>query len=207
MFKRPIIYSKVGLIRAGTSWTCMGMLITAQGIPSRLAAAAEGDPSAAATPWQEWLPWLRRNAPAGSARSARSAMLPQSLLQPGGIQHTTPQAHASYRETLNLARALQPPQLTLVAALLNNQADVEAAPEHFAQARSLLEESLALKNNRTRPPSALGAQQRSPRGGGIIWQMRRHTAEGLRCALEPTARKKLRSAMANRGSSAPISAP
>ena len=204
MFKRPIIYSKVGLIRAGTSWTCMGMLITAQGIPSRLAAAAEGDPSAAATPWQEWLPWLRRNAPAGSARSA---MLPQSLLQPGGIQHTKPQAHASYRETLNLARALQPPQLTLVAALLNNQADVEAAPEHFAQARSLLEESLALKNNRTRPPSALGAQQRSPRRGGIIWQMRRHTAEGLRCPLERTAWKKLRSAMANRGSSAPISAP
>lgn len=37
MFKRPIIYSKVGLIRAGTSWTCMGVLITAQGIPSRLA--------------------------------------------------------------------------------------------------------------------------------------------------------------------------
>jgi CHAT domain-containing protein len=32
-----------------------------------------------------------------------------------------------------------------VAALLNNQADVEADLEHFAQARSLLEESLALK--------------------------------------------------------------
>lgn len=32
-----------------------------------------------------------------------------------------------------------------MAALLNNQADVEADLEHFAQARSLLEESLALK--------------------------------------------------------------
>ena len=105
-------------------------------------AAAEGDPVTAASVWNELLPWVRRHAPPGSA------MLPQSLLQLGAIQHNLgklPQALASYREALKLARALQPPRPTLVAALLNNQADVEADLEHFAQARSLLEESLALK--------------------------------------------------------------
>ena len=81
-------------------------------------------------------------------------MLPQSLLQLGAIQHNLgklPQALASYREALKLARALQPPRPTLVAALLNNQADVEADLEHFAQARSLLEESLALKTTALGP--------------------------------------------------------
>ena len=81
-------------------------------------------------------------------------MLPQSLLQLGDAQHDLgqlPQAQATYREALKLARELQPPRPTLVAALLNNQADVEADLEHFAQARSLLEESLALKSTALGP--------------------------------------------------------
>ena len=111
-------------------------------------AVAAGDPNTAAKIWKELMPWVRRYAPEGTP------MLPQSLLQLGGVQHSLgqlTQANASYREALDLARTLSPPRPTLVAILLNNQASIEADLEHFNQARSLLEESLKLKTTALGP--------------------------------------------------------
>lgn len=105
-------------------------------------AAAAGDPATAERIWRELLPWVRHQAPTGAA------MLPQSLLQLGGIQQDLgqlEQAYASYHEALQHARALRPPRPKLEAVLLNNLADLDADLERFAQARARLEESLRIK--------------------------------------------------------------
>ena len=85
------------------------------------AAKATGDQRAAARIWIELLPWVRRNAPTGSA------MLPQSLLQAGEVQASQGQflqAEQTYQEALHLARELIEPRPRLVAIILNNLADL-----------------------------------------------------------------------------------
>ena len=106
------------------------------------AAKASGDQRAAARIWIELLPWVRRNAPTGSA------MLPQSLLQAGEVQASQGQflqAEQTYQEALHLARELIEPRPRLVAIILNNLADLYVDLERFAEARLLMQESLTMK--------------------------------------------------------------
>ena len=105
-------------------------------------AAADGDSDTAATIWQQLLPWVRQQAPPGSA------MLPQSLLQVGEVEQSLGHlgvAERTYLEALELARGLPQPRPQLIAILQNNLADVYADLERFAEAKALLQQSLELK--------------------------------------------------------------
>ena len=106
------------------------------------AATSQGDSATALRLWAELIPWLQRNTPSGSP------LVAQSLLQLGDAQSSQKQvrqAEASYRQALQLARALIQPRPKLVAILLNNLADLYADLERFAEAKVLLQESLDLK--------------------------------------------------------------
>lgn len=100
-------------------------------------AASAGDAVGAEKIWQQLLPWVRKQA------TPNPAILPGSFLQLAKTQQNLGQfakADASYEEALSLTGALQPPRPKLVAALLNDQADLNSELGRLAEAKKLFED-------------------------------------------------------------------